>query len=89
MQVYIHRKYWFDFFLREQLKLLPKYYFVQLVWNWFSIYDREAVQSDIFLTLNIQILHKLIVNQLCVSDYYQYAIIIFLSDFPSLTHGYS
>ena len=24
------------------------YYFMQLMWNWFSMNDREAVQSDTF-----------------------------------------
>ena len=34
------------------------YYFVQLVWNRWSTNDREAVQSDIFLTVNVQMLHR-------------------------------
>ena len=32
------------------------YYFVQLLWNRFSINASEAVQSDIFLTVNIPML---------------------------------
>ena len=30
------------------------YHFVQLLWNWFTMNDREAVQSDIFLTVNVK-----------------------------------
>lgn len=41
------------------MKTLAKiYYFVQLVWNQFSMNDREAVYSDIFSTGNIKMLHK-------------------------------
>ena len=48
---YICRNLLFEIFLREKLELnLAKiYYFMQLVWNRFSMNDREAVQSDIFL----------------------------------------
>ena len=44
----------------EQLELnLAKIcYFLQLMWNRFSMNDREAVQSDNFLTANFPMLHK-------------------------------
>ena len=54
MHVDFHRKFSLIFFLREQLKLWPKY----TIWNWFSMNDKGAVQSDIYLTVNIQMLHK-------------------------------
>ena len=38
----------------EQIELWPKY----TIWIWFSMNDREPFQSDIYLTLNIQMLHK-------------------------------
>ena len=48
------------FFLSERIirTLAKVHFFVQLMWNWFSINDREAVQTDIFLTVNVQMLHK-------------------------------
>ena len=47
------------FFPESTIKTFAKiYHFMQLVWNRFTMNDREAVQSDIFLTVNIQMLHK-------------------------------
>ena len=55
--VYLHRIYWFDFFSVSTIRTMAKvYYFVQLVWNRFSMNGSEAVQSDIFLTVNIPML---------------------------------
>ena len=49
----------YDFIFERTIRTLDKiYYFVQLMWNRFKVNDREAVQSDIFLTVNIQMLHK-------------------------------
>ena len=45
------------------------------MWNWFSMNDREAVQSDIFLTVNIQMWHK--------CDY----VYLINTNCPSLMHG--
>ena len=55
------------FFPESSIRTLSKiYHFLQLVWNGFTMNDREAVQSDISFTVNIQMLH-----------YYWYSIMIF------------
>ena len=79
VHVHIYRIFSFYFFLREQIELWPRYtsYFMQLVWSGFSMNNRAAVHSDIFLPVNIQMLHKCDNYQLSISDYYQYSIMIF------------
>ena len=57
------------FFSVSTIRTLAKVYnFVQLVWNRFSMNGSEAVQSDIFLTVNIPMLPNCdIINQLSAS----------------------
>ena len=52
--------YIFNGFFSERTirKLAEINYFMHVVWNRFTINDREAVQSDIFLKMNAQILNK-------------------------------
>ena len=79
VHVHIYRIFSFYFFLREQIELWPRYtsYFMQLVWSGFSMNNRAAVHSDVFLPVNVQMLHKCDNYQLSISDYYQYSIMIF------------
>ena len=52
---------WWAYLQKILIWFIPErkiHYFVQLVWNWFTMIDREAVQSNIFLTVNVQMLHK-------------------------------
>ena len=47
-----------DFFPETQLELWPKYTILNNMWNWFTMNDREAVRSNIFLAVNVQMLHE-------------------------------
>ena len=66
------------YFPERTIKSLAKtYFFVQLVWNCFTMNDREAVQSDIFWQwMSKCYTNVTIINQLCVSIYYWYLIMI-------------
>ena len=65
------------FFLREQLELTiliyfiyKTYYSMHFVCNLFNRNDREAIQSDIFLTVNVQVFDYMYM-------FYRYLIMVF------------